>query len=170
MSEVRIREAATAGMITLKADLSDPTVAAALGGVPAIRRAGFRADRTVLWMAPDEVLKVMHRGDAAAAVDDLSRRLDGLSHLVADVSDARCHFVLSGRRCREVLAKVTPADMHPDAFRTGDVRRSRLAQVPAAFWMAEDGAIHVIAFRSVASYVRDLLAHAGRPEAAVDYF
>ncbi len=170
MSEVRIRKIASAGMVTLKADLSDDAVIGALNGVPSLRRAGFRQDRTVLWMAPDEVLKIMHRGDPATAVADLSRRLDAIPHLAVDVSAARCHFALIGPRSREVLSKLTPADLHPAAFRRGDVRRTRLAQVAAVLWVAEDGAIHLAAFRSVADYVHDLLVHAARPDAAVDFF
>ena len=60
---------------------------------------------------------------------------------------------------REVLARLTPADRHPDSFKAGQVRRTRLSQVAGAIWMTEDGA-QVLAFRSVAGYVHDLLTNA----------
>jgi len=37
------------------------------------------------------------------------------------------------------------------------VRRTRFAQVPAAFWMQDDNSAEVVAFRSVAAYVFGLL-------------
>ncbi|MGC1503573.1 MAG: sarcosine oxidase subunit gamma, partial [Sulfitobacter sp.] len=36
-------------------------------------------------------------------------------------------------------------------------RRTRLAQVPAAFWMPDAETVQIICFRSVAQYVFDVL-------------
>lgn len=62
-----------------------------------------------------------------------------------------------GTDVRETLAKLSPADLHPDSLLPGRLRRTRLAQVPAAFWLDEAGVAHVIAFRSVSEYVFGLL-------------
>jgi sarcosine oxidase subunit gamma len=90
--------------------------------------------------------------------------------MAVDVSDARCLFRLSGGPVREVLAKLTPADLHPDAFGPGEVRRTRLAQAAAAFWMPDAGTVELMAFRSVGTYVFDLLSNAAAADARVDLF
>ena len=50
------------------------------------------------------------------------------------------------------------------------MRRTRLAQVPAAIWLSETDEISVIAFRSVARYVFDILALSADDSGRVGYF
>ena len=71
---------------------------------------------------------------------------------------------------REVLAKLSPADMRISALPVGRVRRTRLAQVPAAFWFTDDSEAVVICFRSVADYVFGLLSTAAQPGSEVGHF
>jgi sarcosine oxidase subunit gamma len=47
--------------------------------------------------------------------------------------------------------------MAPAAFAPGTFRRTRMAQIAAAVWMAPDHALRVICFRSVDRYALDLL-------------
>jgi sarcosine oxidase subunit gamma len=173
---VRVEEAGLCGMVTLRADLAEAkvrkAVKAAVGvDLPATRRAVRDGGRGALWMSPDELLLLMPHGEAGAVVASLSRALGGVHHLVAEVSDARAVFRLMGDlgAAREVLAKLTPADLSPGAFAEGEVRRTRLGQVAAAFWI-EEGGVTVVAFRSVARYVFDLLSNAADPDAAVGYW
>ena len=171
---VRIAEMPARGMITLKGDLSAAklkTAAKNLAGVdfPGPRGAVVDGDRGLLWMAPDEIMVLLPRTEAAEGVAALSKALAGTHHLAADVSDARSLFRLNGAAVREVLAKLTPADLHADAFGPGELRRTRLAQVAAAFWMPDAETVDLIAFRSVAAYVFDLLSNAADPAARVDY-
>jgi hypothetical protein len=74
------------------------------------------------------------RGGAAVAA--LLAALAGKHHLVADVSDARAVFTITGDGAREVLAKCCPVDVAPGVFGPGEVRRTRAAQVAAAVWMS----------------------------------
>jgi sarcosine oxidase subunit gamma len=67
-------------------------------------------------------------------------------------------IAVEGSYGREVIATLAPADLHPDSVKPGDVRRPRLGQVAAAFWMRDDDTFEVICFRSVAGYTFDLLA------------
>ena len=173
---VRVEEAGLRGMVTLCADLAEAkvrkAVKAAVGvDLPATRRAVLDGGRGAFWMSPDELLLLMPHGEGGAAVASLSKALGGVHHLVAEVSDARAVFRLTGDlgRVREVLAKLTPADLSPGAFAEGEVRRTRLGQVAAAFWI-EEGGVTVVAFRSVARYVFDLLSNAAAPESAVGYW
>lgn len=160
------------GMITLRGDLSAAkfikAVKAVTGvAVPDMRGMGQVADKAVCWMSPDELLILCAYGDALAVLAKLQKSLVGTHHLAINVSDARARIKVSGVDAREVLAKLTPADMA--TLQSGEIRRSRLAQVPAAFWMADDETIEVICFRSVAQYVFDLLKTAAVPGGEVGF-
>jgi sarcosine oxidase subunit gamma len=78
-------------------------------------------------------------------------------------------FILTGERgaLRDVLAKITPADMA--ALAPGEMRRTRLQQVPAAIWFESETEARVVCFRSVAQYVFDLLALSAQEGGAVGY-
>lgn len=171
-SAVTLRALPQRGMISLKGDLGSRSlkraVASAAGvAFPAAGRAVTRGDTGVLWMAPDELLLLSPRAEVTKVLEALEAPLGGLHYLAADVSDARVLFSLDGEDAlvRETLARLTPADLHTDAFQPGDLRRTRLSQVAAAIWFYAPGQARVIAFRSVAGYVFDLLANAadGRP-------
>ncbi|TCP42162.1 sarcosine oxidase subunit gamma [Rhodovulum marinum] len=169
-----IEEAPVQGMVTLRADLTARKVGTAVktvAGGPVPGPLGwFNAEgRGAAWMSPDELLLFVPHGQAAVAVAALEAALKGLHATAADVSDARAVFRVSGPQAREVLAKLTPADMAPDAFPPGMFRRTRLAQVPVAIGAGEDG-FTLVCFRSVAGYVFDLLAGAAAPGSAVGYF
>lgn len=149
------------GMVTLKADLSSAATKKAIKSatgldLPKTRgMSGSETENAVAWMAPDEVLILCSHAKADAVVASLSKDLAKVHHLAVNVSDARAVFRISGGNVRDVLGKLTPADL--SAFEPGEMRRSRLAQVPAAFWLDADGHATVICFRSVAQYVFDLL-------------
>ena len=52
----------------------------------------------------------------------------------------------------------------------GMFRRTRMAQVPAAFWMVDDQTFQIVSFRSVADYVFSLLKVAAQPGSGVNFF
>lgn len=154
--QVTVTEAGLQGMVTLKADLTAaaPAVQSVTGqAMPGVRRITEGAV-SIAWMAPDEVLILCDHDKADALVADLSEALAGTHHLVVNVSDARAVFTLTGPGIKDVLGKVTPADL--GALAEAEVRRSRLAQIAGAFWISGDTAT-VICFRSVAQYAFDLL-------------
>ncbi|MEM7441658.1 MAG: sarcosine oxidase subunit gamma family protein, partial [Pseudomonadota bacterium] len=91
----------------------------------------------------------------------------GQHALAVNVSDARAIFQVSGPIAREVLAKLAPVDFSREAFRPGQFRRSRLAQVPAAIWADDEDIFRIICFRSVAEYVFNLLKVAAQPGSEV---
>lgn len=157
MADLTVTLAPPPGMIALKGDLSDPALREAVAqealGVPDRLTIRGGIEQGAAWMAPDELLLFVPRGDATAVMARLSERLAEAHHLLADVSDLRVAIRLEGA-AREVLGKLTPADLHPDAFSERAFRRSRLGQVAAAFWLDGSGAT-VLCFRSVAD---DLLA------------
>lgn len=153
------------GMVTLRADLADPAVAKAVqaavaSDMPEVRK----ATETALWMSTDELLLLTPYGDAGKAVDTLTQALENVHHLAVDVSDARTSFKLDGNAAREVLAKGAPVDLSRGAFGVGDVRRTRISHVAAAFWQsgADPDVFEIVCFRSYATYLWEWLEESSR--------
>lgn len=172
---VRVEEAGLAGMVTLRGDFGDQKLRKAVRDVvgvdvPGTGAALFKDETGALWMAPDELLLLLSHAAAPEAVIALDGALAGTHFLAVNVSDARALFRLTGARVREVLARLTPADLRPDRLPHGKVRRTRLAQIPAAIWFTEDDTAHVVCFRSVAEYAFDLLSNAAANADALDFF
>ncbi|MCF2870457.1 sarcosine oxidase subunit gamma [Octadecabacter sp. G9-8] len=154
------------GMITLRGDLTSAkmksAVKAACGqGMPTSAQVLGDGDGGVAWMSPDELLVMVPYDDVADVIADLNSALKGEHALVADVSDARAVFSINGADAHEVLARVCPVDLHVDSFAIGQFRRTRLAQVAAAFWRHEAG-FDVVCFRSVGDYVDGVLRNAAQ--------
>ena len=172
--EVQIARLADQGMVLLRADPKEPALApalkAALGAaLPARRRiAAGSKGRLLAWMSPDEWLAFCTRSEAPALAGRLAKHLKGAHHLVHDVSDARAVFSLRGRLWREVLARLSPADLSPAALGRGEMRRSRVGQAAAAFWASAPDEARLICFRSAADYMEELLNNAARDAAAQD--
>lgn len=169
MSEANVSALPQAGMITLRGDLADAAFGAAVEAaagcaLPGQRGITLDGDRALAWMSPDELLLMVPLGDVPAALATLSERLAGSHYMATDVSDARARFRVSGPGARAVIAKGAPVDMSTVAFPAGQIRRSRLGQVAAAFWVATEAgdAIDLVCFRSVADYVEDWLNTAAR--------
>ncbi|WP_212526095.1 sarcosine oxidase subunit gamma family protein [Actibacterium sp. MT2.3-13A] len=171
----RVAEQGPRGMITLRGDLASVAVKNAATGVAGVDFPGQRechvvGERGLAWMSPDELMVMLPHAEVPAAVATMTGALSGEHSLVADVSDARALFRIEGPGAREVLAKLAPVDLSPAAFAPGMIRRTRLAQVPAAFWMAGAETFELVCFRSVAQYVFDLLKGAAAPGGEVGYF
>ncbi len=174
---IAIRTHGMQGMVTIKADLSTPLTTAALAQAMGTDMPPPRAIVTgtlgkIAWMAPDEILVLCAHDDADAVVAVASNALAGQHHLAVNVSDARAMFELTGPRgaIRDAMAKITPADMSIAGVPIGTLRRTRLAQVPGAFWFEDDETLHLICFRSVAGYVFELLQMSAAPDGAVGYY
>lgn len=175
MPDVTVSPAPAAGMISLRGDLAGEALRAAVAevaeGTPDRLAVLGGIARGAAWMSPDELLLFVPREEVPSAMARLRDRLAGTHHLLADVSDLRAVIRLDGATdasVREVLAKLTPADLHADAFGPGKIRRSRLGQVAAAFWLDGQGA-HVLCFRSVGDYLLALLRRSAA-DGPVGYF
>jgi sarcosine oxidase subunit gamma len=169
VGEITVAETGLHGMVTLRGDLASPAVAkavkAALGvALPDARRIVMAGAKGAAWMSPDELLLFCPYADAPALVEALAAALAGQHALVADVSDARATFRVTGLAADTVLRRLSPADI--DTMAKGELRRTRLAQVACAFWHEGDG-VTVVTFRSVADYVFALLQRAARPGATL---
>jgi sarcosine oxidase subunit gamma len=171
----RIEETGLHGMITLRGDLaSKPLKAAAtaVAGVafPGMNEANCEDDKGICWMSPDEALVMCPYDTVKASVAQMQKALAKQHALVVNVSDARAVFQVSGPSAREVMAKLCPVDLSPEAFKPGMFRRTRMAQVAAAFWMVDEETFRIVCFRSVAEYVFSLLKVAAQPDSEVGFF
>ena len=167
-----IAEAPMQGMITLRGDLSDKAVKKAITTVakfdmPGPGQANGSGDRGLCWMSPDEMLVLCPYDTVADELAKMNKVLAKTHALAVDVSDARAVFRVSGPRARDVLAKLAPVDVSPGAFEPGMFRRSRMAQVAAAFWMPNDDTFQIVCFRSQGQYMFDLLKVAAQKGSAV---
>ena len=161
----KIREIGPLGMITLRAKpdvagLAEAIKAAVGTPVPARREIEVAGDRAAGWMGPDEYLLTLPYGETATALAAIAAALAGQHHLAVAVSDARAVFRVEGAKADQVLAKLSPVDFA--TLTPKELRRSRAAQVAAAFWKEGDG-FTVVCFRSVAGYMMGLLTHSAMP-------
>lgn len=171
---VRVQAMGLQGMITFRGDLSSASVKQAVKSVtgaevPAQRQNTIDGESGAAWMSPDELLLFVPYAGIDAKIDALNTELAGEHFLAANVSDARAMFRLDGAGVREIVAKLMPVDMSSDAFGPGDFRRTRMAQIPAAFWMPTGDSVQIVCFRSVAEYAFNLLKDAAEPGGEVGF-
>ena len=167
---VTVSRVAAQGMITVRGDMAEMAegVKTAVGlDMPGQMQVVGDAQKGIAWMSPDEVLILADHGATAGVLTDLGKALSGLHHLAVDVSDARAVFTLNGAKLREVLAKLTPTDTHPDHLGVGDFRRTRFGQVAGAFWLTSETTATILCFRSVADYMEAMLNGAANTDAQV---
>ncbi|MCK8462628.1 sarcosine oxidase subunit gamma [Aliiroseovarius sp. S1339] len=166
----KVEEAGLVGMITLRGDLSSEGVTKAVktatgAEMPGQGQITEGAKGRAGWMSPDELLLVVDHSKAADLVAAATKTLAKEHALVVNVSDARAVYRLTGDAVREVLAKLSPADTA--VMVPGQLRRTRVAQIPAAFYLTDDQTAELICFRSVAQYAFDLLKDAVQPGSEV---
>lgn len=160
----KIREIGPLGMISLRAKpdvkgLAKAIKAAVGTPLPAQRQIEVAGDNAAGWMSPDEYLLVMPYDQTAKAMAALDKALATEHYLAVVVSDARAVFRVEGAKADQVLAKLAPVDFA--TLGPTELRRTRTAQVAAAFWRDDTG-FTVVCFRSVASYVMGLLRHSAQ--------
>ncbi len=170
-----VEEIGPLGMITLRGALASAEISAAVRAVvglavPGPRRIETAGDKAVAWMSPDELLLILPYPQVAAALAGLNTALAQVHALAVDVSDARAVFRIQGAQSREVLAKLCPVDLAPGVFGPGELRRTRAAQVAAAFWLSGPEEFTLVCFRSVAAYVFALLATAAAEGGEIGVF
>jgi sarcosine oxidase subunit gamma len=162
-----ITEIGVQGMITLRGDLSSVALQKAAKtvtglGVPAQGHMVHKAGFGICWMSTDELLILCPYGEVAQHLASLSTALADEHALAVDVSDARASFTVAGPHARDVMAKLAPVDLRVSAFVPGMFRRTRMAQVAAAFWMPDADSFQIVCFRSNAQYMFDLLGVAAQ--------
>lgn len=172
---ISVKDAGLQGMITLRGDLGSDAltkaVKAAVGvAVPGVGKINTGKKGSAAWMSPDELFLMLDYASADAAVAKLDKALAGSHALAVNVSDARAVFNLEGAAIRDVLAKGSPANLSTDALGIGTLRRTRLGQLPVAFWLGSDTTATVICFRSVGEHVFNWLKTAAQKGTSPKYY
>ncbi len=168
----RLAERPFLGCLVLRAsaDVATEAVRKVAGvGLPGAPNGSSRSGTaTILWLGPDEWMLIALPGDEGKLLEGLTEALAGTRHQLVDVTDGYAAIELAGGRAREMLMKLTTLDLHPRAFRTGDVAGSMFGKVAARLHQsrADDGgdgpAFDLIVPRSTVDYLWCLLADAGR--------
>lgn len=166
----RLREKPFITKYTLRADADaisaavETSTGLALPAEPLTSSAS--GDIAWLWMGPDEWMLVLPQDDGGTIPAKLAEELAGLHHQLTEVSDYYTVIELSGRRARDMLMKLTTLDVHPRAFREGQVTGTNFGRAVAVLWLVsdgEDGPVFRLFVRwSLADYLWCLLADAGR--------
>ena len=100
--------------------------------------------------------------------NEFAARLRSDLHGVASVSDQSDGYVLirlTGTRVRHALSKLVPIDLHPRAFKAGDVASTVASHIGVTLWRPADGpdaadVFEVAMFRSLARSFWHALADA----------
>ena len=172
---VRVEELGLRGMITLRGNLASTKLKAAVKDatgqvVPKQGQVNVDGDSGVAWMSPDELLVMVPYAEIGAKLAQIEEAMKGQHFLAVNVSDARAVFGVTGAGVRDLMAKLCPVDMSETGFVPGQFRRTRMAQIPAAFWMDDVQSVRIICFRSVAEYAFKLLKDAAEPGGEVGLF
>jgi methylglutamate dehydrogenase subunit D len=126
--------------------------------LPGGPRVGRGSDFQLVWSGPDQWLALARQRSflerLAAECGDLAA--------VSDQSDARAILRVGGAHVRDALAKGCTVDLHPRAFRTGDVAVTSIAHIGVQLWQDSDAPTFCIAcFRSLAASFWSWLSSSG---------
>lgn len=112
---------------------------------PTTPRVAWGRNADLIWSGPSQWLLVSRDPKTART---LAARLAGLA-AVADQSDARAVLRLSGPNMRDALAKGCLIDLHPRAFRPGDVALTSIAHIAVQLWAVDDATFDLAVPRSL---------------------
>lgn len=124
--------------------LSILTVIARAGQGPATAAAlkGYTAQ----WAGPDQYFVIAEGRAEGALYREVKSALSGLAS-VSDQSHGRVVIRISGPKARNVLAKGTPVDLHPDAFAVGKSALTQMAHVGIHLTRVADNTYDLSVFR-----------------------
>jgi sarcosine oxidase subunit gamma len=151
--------------LALRADESVATAAADTLGSPLPDRPNRAAggdDARSLRLGPDEYLLVLPDAHKAAIVERLADALAGRHHALVDVSARLIVLDLTGAAVRDTLAAACPLDLHPAAFGADQATRTLFGKAEIVLDCLAPERLRLLVNRSLAPYVRRLLAEAGR--------
>ena len=159
------------GKLVLRGDRDVATTAeAALGwALPdRLNRATAGDDGRALRLGPDEYLLLLAPTTVDPTRDALARALAGRHHALVDLSARLVAIEISGAAARDTLAAACPLDLHPSALGPEQATRTVFGKAEIILDCLDEARLRLLTNRSFASYVRRLLAEAGR-EFGIDH-
>ena len=172
---VLIEEVMDFGMITVKADFSDPEVCNSLKmatkvELPRTGKISFSNKISVGWMSTDERAIILKKTEADKIRDLIEKKMKNHDCLCVDISDSRRCFRLFGEGWREVLSKGSPIDLNPSKFGRGNFRRTRIANLAVAIWSVETDEAYLFSMCSVGEFILDWLNNANLKSDQINYY
>ncbi|MCA0012332.1 sarcosine oxidase subunit gamma [Mesorhizobium sp. B292B1B] len=102
---------------------------------PEIPKAVSTADATLIWSGPDQFLVLSQGGKHP--VEPLAQAF-AASGSLSDQSHARVLISIYGGKAREMLAKLSSIDLHPEAFPVGAAAATSMDHTSVTLWRGED--------------------------------
>jgi heterotetrameric sarcosine oxidase gamma subunit len=106
-------------------------------------RRATRGAVTFVGTGPGQWLASAQGADAAGFVTRLRGRISPFA-AVSDQSDSRLVLRLSGPRVRDTLMKGVPVDLHPKAFKAGDIACTQVAYIGVQLDMLDDAPTYLL--------------------------
>ena len=104
-------------------------VSSVLGAeLPDVSQSATTDKATVLWLGPDEWMVIAAPDMESDLAGALGGALSDVHHQIARVSDYYTTIEISGIGARHALSKLSTLDLHPRAFKPGEVRGSTFAK------------------------------------------
>jgi len=103
-------------------------------------------DATVQWAGPDQYFVTAEGRGEGALYREVRAALSGIGS-VSDQSHGRVILRISGPKARNVLAKGTPVDLHPDEFPVGKSALTQMAHVGVHLTRIAEDAYDLSVFR-----------------------
>lgn len=123
---------------------------------------------SVWWLSPDEFLILAAPDQAPDLMEKMTAAAGDAHHQVTDVSEYYTQISLEGTAARDVLARLTMIDLHPNTFSKGMAVGTNLALAQSYLALVDDeddsdGAEFIMMVRwSMADYLWCTLAEAAR--------
>ena len=117
--------------------------------IPRVGTAAHAAGVDVLGLTQDQFF-ILFTGIGHDPADDVRAKIGDSGYLV-DQSDSWVVVHLSGPRCREMLERICPIDLHDDAFPIGTVARTVMEHLATIIYRNENGDFTLLSARSSAA-------------------
>ena len=116
-------------------------------------RASAAAERSALWLGPEEHLLLAPVEDLCRIQAELSTALAGIAHSLVDVSHRQLAYAVTGPDARDVLASGCPLDLDPDVFPVDMCTRTLFSKSEIVLWRRSAEEYHLEVARSFSAYV-----------------
>ena len=146
LSEVEVSAITSVAPFKGQGDTVSAALKSTIGAAfPAPNRMTGKSGARVVWTGMGQAMVL---GAVPAAVPGAA---------LTDQSDAWAHVTLQGEGARDVLARLTPLDLRPTAFKRGHAARTEVAHMSAILMRPGDTRYDIMVFRSMAkTLVHDL--------------
>lgn len=109
-------------------------------------------------VGPAEWVVCCLRADVPKLTKMLTECLDGLIHLVLDISPGRCAYLLEGDAA-QTLRGLSPVDLSEDKFAVGRITRTILGDLSVLISRPAEATFQLVVERSRMESLRALFAH-----------